>query len=134
MYRAYNIELAEKKFTSGDELTKKRDYLNANIAYIEGLKKDNKSKKVPAILYIMASNYIALTSYEQAIIEYDKLLKSFPDSERAEDALFMIGMVYKNCIGDKGKAINNFNEYLQKYPFGKMANEVKMYLKEYKNK
>jgi hypothetical protein len=41
----------------------------------------------------------------------------------------MIGMVYKNAIGDNEKALEAFKKYRQNYPQGKSSGEVQNYLK-----
>ena len=129
-----NLNLAKEKFALGEELSQKRDYLNANLAFMEVLKRAPRAPFAPQARYRLATNYIGLTAYDQAIKEYERLARDYPQHPKAEDALFMVGMVWKNCIRNGPEARAAFERYLQFYPNGRLAGEVKMYLQEMKRK
>lgn len=132
-YVRHRRQSAYKYYQNGRQLTRQRDFLNANLNFKKSLELDSNSENTPYARFVMASNYVALTAYIQAVREYEKLINDFPGHEKAADSKFMIGIVYKNCIGDNVKALENFKEYLKNYPDGKSAAEVRMYIKKLKN-
>ncbi|MDA3793456.1 MAG: tetratricopeptide repeat protein [Elusimicrobia bacterium] len=129
VYSVRRQAVAEKNYILGEKLSREKNYLEANMAFIKALKLDGTSERAPYSRFLLASNYVALTAYRQAISEYRKLIEEFPGHEKAADAQFMIGMVYKNAVGDKEKALEEFEKYRNNYPGGKSSGEVKNYLR-----
>ncbi len=129
VYSSYRRVVAEKNYIRGEKLSRDKNYLEANMALLKALKLDPVSERAPYGRFLLASNYVAMTTYSQAIAEYRKLIEEFPGHENAANAQFMIGMVYKNAIGDKKKALEEFEKYRKNYPSGKSSGEVRMYLK-----
>lgn len=52
----------------------------------------------------------------QRIASYQEIVDRFPDSERAPDALFMLGFVSSEELGDKNDARRAFRRLLDDYP------------------
>ncbi|MEA3506648.1 MAG: tetratricopeptide repeat protein [Elusimicrobiota bacterium] len=129
LYLSHRKAVAEKNYIRGEELSRQRNYLEANMAFLKALEINPDSQRAPYARFLLASNYVAMTAYSQAITEYRKLIEEFPGHEKAADAQFMIGMVYKNAIGDNEKALEAFEKYRQNYPRGKSSGEVQNYLK-----
>ena len=127
-YVHHRRQSAYKYYLNGQQLTRQRDFLNANLNFKRTLELDPYSENAPYARFVMASNYVALTAYIQAIREYERLIVDFPGHKKAADSRFMIGIVYKSCIGDNVKALENFKEYLKNYPNGKSTAEVRMYV------
>ncbi len=59
-------------------------------------------------------------------IEYfEKLLEEFPEHELAPQALYMIGFVYAEMLGDSAAAVATFRELIEKYPSSDVAETAK---------
>ncbi|MBI3754435.1 MAG: FecR domain-containing protein [Deltaproteobacteria bacterium] len=70
-----------------------------------------------------------LTLPQDALKEYQAVLDKYPQLPQAENALFSIGMIYKD-IGEKEKAREYLQKYLKQYPQGKYAATVEVLIKE----
>lgn len=64
-----------------------------------------------------------------AIKEYQYVLDKYPQMPQAENALFSIGMIYKD-MGEKEKAGEYLQRYLKQYPQGKHTSTVETLIKE----
>lgn len=67
---------------------------------------------------------------QQAIDEYERLLKDHPGSSQAEEALFQIASVRNDDMKDFSGAVEAYGKYLESYPAGKFA-PVAMFLSGY---
>ncbi len=56
--------------------------------------------------------------YRRAISDYQFLIKQYPYSKFDKEALFTIGLIYQNDIGDNEAALKTFEDYLKKYRLG----------------
>jgi N-acetylmuramoyl-L-alanine amidase len=56
--------------------------------------------------------------YRKAIEDYQFLIKEYPSSKLNKDALFTIGLIYQNDLGDNKAALQAFEEYIKKYKQG----------------
>ena len=66
---------------------------------------------------------------KNAIITYDEVVNDYPDSEQAPKALFSIGYIYANELGDNDSATTYYSQFLEKYPDHEMAPSVEFELK-----
>ncbi|MBI5048804.1 MAG: FecR domain-containing protein [Deltaproteobacteria bacterium] len=66
---------------------------------------------------------------QDALKEYQIVLDKYPQMAQAENALFSIGMIYKD-IGEKEKATEYLQKYLKQYPQGKHSSTVELLIKE----
>ena len=65
-----------------------------------------------------------------AIGQYRFLRKEYPGSKYRFDALFTIGEVYKDDLGDSEEARATFEEFLHRYPRNHLADDASAALKE----
>ncbi len=65
-----------------------------------------------------------------AIGEYEFLRREYPGSKYRFQALFTIGQIYKEDLGDKDAARQTFDEFLSHYPRNSLAPEAKQALAE----
>ena len=65
-----------------------------------------------------------------AIHEYEFLRREYPGSKYRFQALFTIGQIYKEDLGDDEAARKTFEEFLARYPHGSLAPEAKKALAE----
>ena len=56
--------------------------------------------------------------YRKAIRDYELLLQEYPYSKFVKDALFTIGLIYQDDLGDNEAALKVFERYLEKYKQG----------------
>ncbi len=65
-----------------------------------------------------------------AIGEYEFLRREYPGSKYRFQALFTIGQIYKEDLGDEEAARATFQEFLHRYPRNPLAHEAKQALAE----
>ena len=65
-----------------------------------------------------------------AISQYEFLGREYPGSKYRFEALFTIGQIYKEDLGDNAAARKVFQEFLRRYPRHHLAREAKFALKD----
>ncbi len=68
--------------------------------------------------------------YQSAIVTYKFLVSQYPTSKLRSDALFQIGEIQKDGLGDTAEAKNAFTQYLQRFPHSEQAADARKELKE----
>ncbi len=84
-------------------------------------------------LFEMADNAIKQRKYNDSVIYYDQIIKSFKDGVNDYKAMFMKAFTYSENIKDKAKAIECYNEFLAKYPTGELNESAKFMLDQLQN-
>lgn len=54
--------------------------------------------------------------YEEAIVQFETLIKQYPKTPQAAEALYKIGYIYLTDLNNKAKALETFQEFLKQYP------------------
>ncbi len=67
-------------------------------------------------------------SIKNAIGQYEFLRREYPGSKRRFEALFTIGQIYREDLGDNAKAKEALQEFLRRYPNNRLADEAKQTL------
>ncbi len=67
---------------------------------------------------------------QQKVYFYEQLVERFPQSARLPEALFMIGYVRAESLGDTTRALDVFRDFLQRYPDHEMAPSARMMVEE----
>ena len=65
-----------------------------------------------------------------AIGQYEFLRREYPGSRYRFEALFTIGEIYKNDLGDPARAKSTFEEFLRRYPRHHLAEQARAALAE----
>ena len=65
-----------------------------------------------------------------SIGQYEFLRREYPGSRYRFEALFTMGQVYREDIGDNDKARETFNEFLKRYPGHELAEQARQALSE----
>jgi len=65
-----------------------------------------------------------------AVGQYEFLRREYPGSKYRTEALFTIGQIYKEDIGDEAAAKATFHEFLKKYPHNQLAPKAQEALAE----
>jgi len=68
--------------------------------------------------------------YQSSIVTYKFLISQYPTSKLRSDALFQIGEIQKNDLGDKTEARNAFTQYLRRFPRSEQSADARKELKE----
>lgn len=68
--------------------------------------------------------YFKKGSYLASAQRFEELLKRYPDSTSEAEALYYLGLSYKN-LGEYEKAINTLNTLIEKFPQIKLSKEAK---------
>ncbi|MBI5049667.1 MAG: outer membrane protein assembly factor BamD [Nitrospirae bacterium] len=71
--------------------------------------------------------YFKKESYTAAAGRFTRLLQDYPDSKKEPDALYYLGLSYKN-LDDKDNAVKALTTLIDKYPTTRQASEAKMLL------
>jgi TolA-binding protein len=86
---------------------------------------------LPKIEFEMGRCLIALKKYQEAIVAFTGMIKSYPKDENVKDALYYIGVVHK-LQGDKEKAISFFTKVINMPPASQVDRKAKKELAELK--
>jgi N-acetylmuramoyl-L-alanine amidase len=67
-------------------------------------------------IYTEMGDQYGRSYYQSAVDSYRFLLKDYPGSKHAQDALFRIAELQKDHLGDLAQATKSYEEFLKKYP------------------
>lgn len=99
------------------------------IESIDNFAKNNpENKQTPRHLELKAKYLGALGNNAEAIKVYENLYTNFKGSENSSDALFMMAFLYENNMGDKEKAKEYYQKYLDEFPTMEFAKDAKFSL------
>lgn len=119
-----NTELARKAQRQVAEIYKNRlrDYPRAIIAYQKSL--DSGAADGDRIQYDVADCYFRLENFEQARIEFESLLKNFPDSPLLPEVGYRIAVTW-SLDGQPLQAESAFRRVTERWPDSPYAQEAK---------
>jgi N-acetylmuramoyl-L-alanine amidase len=69
---------------------------------------------------------------QMAVKQYEFLRREYPGSKYRFDALFTIGEIYKDDLGDRTRAKATFEEFLRRYPRNRLADDATQAIAELK--
>lgn len=112
------------KYNDEKVISEAAEFLNLG-KYLEaiGLYKEittvskNLNSQARALFFIGRTYSLYLDQYDTALQQFQKILKEYPDSLAAPDALFNMGMVTFE-LGQYPEAYKYFTQYIKKYPSG----------------
>lgn len=118
-----NIEQVEKKAQGHTEL----DLSTANsliTLYSDYAKNNPDDPKTPEYLFKAGRIATTLRQGKQAV-DYFQRAYSYPNFEKAPDALFLQGFVYESVMNDTTNAKRVYEEVMAKYPDTQFAQDAK---------
>ncbi|HVB07343.1 MAG TPA: N-acetylmuramoyl-L-alanine amidase [Candidatus Acidoferrales bacterium] len=68
--------------------------------------------------------------YQSSVVTYKFLVSQYPTNKFRADALFQIGKIEKDHLGEKTEAKNAFTMYLQRFPHSEQASDARKELRE----
>lgn len=83
----------------------------------------NAAKDTPEAQYLYSMQFYDAANYKQAVDEFNKLIKTFPQSKWAAEAQFHIGVCYEK-MNDIGKASEAFRNMIDRYPYSERLNDA----------
>jgi tetratricopeptide (TPR) repeat protein len=87
--------------------------------------------ELPGKIRQAAEAAMFINEYQDAITLFNNLYQNYPDHTLAPFALFHIGFIHDEYIGDKATALKYYDTFLKKYPkhdYVKSINELKLYI------
>lgn len=119
------IEEMEKTLFSGENITLDRAKANELIkAYISFADEFPDADETPEFLFKAGDMSMNLKMPQKAIQVFDRVLKNYPDYEKAAQCLFLKGYVYENEIGDLNAAKKIYEDFIAKYPDDEFADDA----------
>jgi tol-pal system protein YbgF len=95
------------------------------------LKQHPKTPYSGSAQFWIAETWYVDDRYEKAIVEYEKVIKGFPTSEKVPHALLKQGMSFQK-LGDDGSAKIVYQQIIKKYPQTQQAKVARARLSELK--
>ena len=124
--KAAIYSLALKKLDGGDA-PRARELLNEFLAKFKG------DPLAPNAQYWLGETWYAEKKYNDAIVEFQKVLKEFKGSEKVPDALLKIGLSFQSQ-GDCEKALLFLDEVVQSHKAAPAAKAAKEHAAECRKK
>ena len=106
---------AMHQFAQADLLLEQHQYNQAFILYDSILLAFPYHGLADEILLRKSQAFQQQGNWKEAILLLEKLLKSYSEDILADDALFQLGDIYENHLGDKEKAIENYKKIIFQY-------------------
>jgi len=121
-----------KGFRTAGDLLNQGSYLEALAAYDEIVTHSDVYESRAKGIFFMGTIYgLYLDQYDEALRLYTMLIKDYPASSFAQDALFNTGMVQYEK-GAFREAYWSFKSYLEKYPGGKHEQSAEVWVESAK--
>ncbi|RNC66303.1 MAG: tol-pal system protein YbgF [Desulfuromonadales bacterium] len=131
--RAKEAEKAspETLYQKGLEAYRGGNFPVAREAFTKFLEQNPKHELVSNARYWTGETYYSEKKYEQAILEFQEVIKNFPGKEKVPAAMFKQAMAFHE-IGDKKSARFVLKKLVEEYPASEEAKRAKERLKEMK--
>ncbi len=68
--------------------------------------------------------------FAEAITQFETVIKQYPESPQAAEALYKIGFIYRNDLKNDAKALEAFREFLKQYPNSGVRPSVETEIRE----
>ncbi len=123
-------EEALKEYARADLLKRQYKFTEA-LQYFETIvKKYPKANIVDEALINIGDLLARMGRYAEAVSSYNRLITDFPESILFDRTLMKIGRVYQLGLNDKTKAIESYEQLLEKFPTSLFANEARRQIRE----
>jgi outer membrane protein assembly factor BamD (BamD/ComL family) len=124
------IKLLEKELFSDEnkmiDQPKAVNLINEYITFADEFAED---KETPEFLFKAGDMSMNLNMPQKAIQVFDRILKDYPDFEKAPQCLFLKAYVFENEIGDLNAAKRMYEEFIAKYPNDEFADDAAVSIK-----
>ncbi len=94
-----------------------QEWLRRSEQEIRRLAENNVNRRIG----LQAASYLGtylqrINRFEDAIVQFETVIKQYPKTPQAAEALYKIGYIYLNDLKNKAKALETFQEFLKQYP------------------
>ncbi|MFH1942869.1 MAG: outer membrane protein assembly factor BamD [bacterium] len=131
----------DEQFEYAKRIFDKKDYDKAKLQFSIVVMNNPGGLIIEKAQFYLAESYFFLKEYILAVEEYEKLIRSFPQSSFVDDAYYKIGMCYYELSPSSAldqeytlKAISRFQLFLEDYPDSDLRPEVEKRLMECRTK
>ena len=119
----------EEAYNKAAELFRKGDIAGAKGGFKGFLEVYPKSKLAENAHYWLGECYFSEKKYDEAILEFDEVIKNYPKGNKVPDALFRQGMAFLE-MNDTTNAKLIFKEVIKRFPKSDQAKRATKKLKE----
>lgn len=131
----------EEQFDYAKRIYDRGDYYKAKMQFTVVALNNAGSKIIDKTQYYLADSHYHLKEYIQAIAEFEKLIRSMPQSEYVDDARYKIGMCYFELSPGYAldqeythKAVAQFQLFMDEFPDSELMPEVQARYRECREK
>ena len=124
------IKSAEKQVV-GDSLHLEKYITDAQAVlklYADFISKYPDESITPDYLFKSGNVNMNIKKYNEAIADFDKLVKRYPKNDKTSMALFLEAFIYENNLMNYTKANELYRLFLKEYPSHEMAKSAKISL------
>lgn len=131
----------EEQFDYAKRIYDRGDYYKAKMQFTVVALNNAGSKIIDKTQFYLADSHYHLKEYIQAIAEFEKLIRSMPQSDYVDDARYKVGMCYFELSPGYAldqeytqKALSQFQTFLDEFPESDLRQEVQDRYKECREK
>jgi outer membrane protein assembly factor BamD len=131
----------EQQLEHAKRIFNKKNYFKSKMQFSIIVLNNPGSRIIEEAQYYLAESHLYLKEYLLAIMEYEKLSRSLPNSPYVEKSQFKIGICYYKLSPGYAldpentyKAITQFQIFLEEFPESELKKEAEEYLTELRNK
>lgn len=121
----------EAAYNACYKLFKEGQYVKAREEFVKFLKQYPKTAFSDNAQFWIGETWYVEDKFERAIVEYQKVVKDYPNGDKVPYALLKQGMAFQK-LGDKASAKIVYNQVIKKYPQTNQARVAKAKLTELK--
>jgi tol-pal system protein YbgF len=121
----------EAAYNACYKLFKEGQYVKAREEFVKFLKQHPKTAFSDNAQFWIGETWYVEDKFERAIVEYQKVVKDYPNGDKVPYALLKQGMAFQK-LGDKASAKIVYNQVIKKYPQTNQARVAKAKLTELK--
>jgi tol-pal system protein YbgF len=105
----------ENMYQQGYDAMQAGDPAKARELFAKFLERYPKHKLAPSVHYWLGESYYNDKNYDQAILEYQEVIKNGTDNEKVPEAMLKQGMAFKES-GDSKSAVYVWKKLVEEYP------------------
>ncbi len=99
----------------------------AILTLVLGCSKKNNEAEVEK-LYMQGQIAMNQAKFDSALVIYDSILKKYPDHPKSDRALFLMGYIENEFLGNKERAKVYFNDLMARYPKSDLIKDAQFLL------
>jgi tol-pal system protein YbgF len=118
------VETPEALYQLGLEAMKARDIAKARDIFTKFLALNPKHKLAANAHYWLGETYYSDKNFEQAVLEFQEVIKNYPEKEKVPAAMLKQGMAFKE-MGDNKSAVYIYKKLMEEFPKSEEAKIAK---------